>query len=167
MARTDRKLAVAALALTSLSACAPNISTHGYRFDEASLAQLEPGRTTEAGVTKLLGSPSSVATFDKRIWYYITQRWEQRSFYQDKVVEQKVVTLTFNDKGVLQNIDRYGLGDARQVALVDRVTPTSGNELTLLQQFLGNIGRFNPAPGQGSTPTGSPTGGPGGIPGGG
>jgi outer membrane protein assembly factor BamE (lipoprotein component of BamABCDE complex) len=167
MARTGPE-ALAALALLALCACTPQISTHGYRFDEASLAQLEPGRTTQDGVTRLLGSPSSVATFDPRVWYYISQRTEHKSFYQDRVVEQKVITVSFDDRGVLKSIDHHGLDDAHDVALVARETPTSGQELSLLQQFLGNIGRFNPpgekgAPGNtGTRPGGGPTGGPGG-----
>jgi outer membrane protein assembly factor BamE (lipoprotein component of BamABCDE complex) len=147
MARTGCTAALAALMLLG---CTPEITTHGYRFDETSLQQLEPGRTTEDGVTRLLGSPSAVATFNPRVWYYITQRSEHKSFYQDQVVDQKVVEITFDDKGVLQNVDQRSLADARNVALVERETPTSGNELSVLQQFLGNIGRFNP---QGQEPT--------------
>ena len=144
MARTGSKVALATALLLTLLACTPQVSTHGYRFDEATLAQLEPGRTTQDGVSRLLGSPSAVSTFNDRIWYYIDQRTEHMSFYQDKVVEQKVITVTFNDAGVVQSVAHHGLSDARQVAFVDRETPTSGNELSLLQQFLGNIGRFNP-----------------------
>ena len=66
------------------------------------------------------------------------------------MVEQKVVEVTFDDKGVVQSVDRRNLADARQVALVERETPTSGNELNLLQQFVGNIGRFNPQADQGN-----------------
>jgi outer membrane protein assembly factor BamE (lipoprotein component of BamABCDE complex) len=150
MARTGWTAAFPALALLSLVACTPEISTHGYRFDEAALAQLEPGRTTRDGVVQLLGSPSSVATFDDKIWYYVSQRSEHTSFYQDQVVEQKVITITFDDRSVVQSIDHHGLNDAREVAFVDRETPTSGQELSLLQQFLGNIGRFNPQGDQGN-----------------
>ena len=159
MARTG-KAALAALTLSALLGCTPEVSTHGYRFDEASLAQLEPGRTTQDGVARLLGSPSSVATFDPRVWYYITQRTEHKSFYQDRVVEQKVVEVTFDDSGVLQSVERRNLDDARDVALVDRETPTSGNELSLLEQFIGNIGRFNPQGNQGGP--GNQGNGPGG-----
>ena len=102
------------VAALGLPACAPEVSTHGYRFDEAALAQLEPGRTTRDGTLQLLGSPSSAATFD--------------------------------DQGVIQSIDRQSLEDAKEVALVDRETPTSGSELGILEQFIGNIGRFNPQP---------------------
>jgi outer membrane protein assembly factor BamE (lipoprotein component of BamABCDE complex) len=124
--------------------CSPEISTHGYRFDEATLAQIEPGRTTKDAVTRLLGSPSSVATFDNKVWYYISQRSEHKSFYQDHVVEQKVIAIAFDDAGVVQTIDKRGLKDGHDVAFVSRETPTSGKQLSLLEQFVGNIGRFNP-----------------------
>jgi outer membrane protein assembly factor BamE (lipoprotein component of BamABCDE complex) len=127
-----------------LAACTPEINTHGYHLDEAALAQLEPGRTTRDGALQLLGSPSSVATFDDNVWYYVTQRIEHMSFYQDEVVEQKVVAVTFDDQGILRSIDRDNLDDALEVSLVDRETPTSGNELSIIEQFIGNIGRFNP-----------------------
>jgi outer membrane protein assembly factor BamE (lipoprotein component of BamABCDE complex) len=144
MARTGSRAARAALALLTLSACTPEVSNHGYRFDEAALAQLEPGRTTRDGALELLGSPSAVSTFDSKVWYYVSQRTEHMSFYQDEVVEQKVIEVTFDDRDVVQTIARRSLDDAREVAFVDRETPTSGNELNALQQFLGNIGRFNP-----------------------
>jgi outer membrane protein assembly factor BamE (lipoprotein component of BamABCDE complex) len=143
MARTGSTALICVIAL-GLAACAPEVNTHGYRLDEAALAQLEPGRTTRDETLQLLGSPSSIATFDDRIWYYVSQRTERMSFYQEHVVEQQVIEIIFDDGGVMRSIDRDDLDDAREVALVDRETPTSGSELTMLQQFLGNLGRFNP-----------------------
>jgi outer membrane protein assembly factor BamE (lipoprotein component of BamABCDE complex) len=136
------------LAAPLLAACTPEVSTHGYHFDEAALAQLEPGRTTRDGALQLLGSPSSIASFDDKVWYYVSQRSEHMSFYQDQVVDQKVVTVTFDDQGILRSIERETLDDAIEVSLVDRETPTSGNELGIFQQFIGNIGRFNPQEGE-------------------
>ena len=132
------------VAALGLPACAPEVSTHGYRFDEAALAQLEPGRTTRDEALQLLGSPSSVATFDEQVWYYVSQRTERMSFYQEEVVDQQVLAITFDDSGVIRSIERQELGDARELALVERETPTSGSELSMLEQFLGNLGRFNP-----------------------
>ncbi|HEX5795312.1 MAG TPA: outer membrane protein assembly factor BamE [Geminicoccaceae bacterium] len=143
MARTGSPIPIFALAL-GLAACAPEVSTHGYRLDDAALARLEPGRTTRDEALQLLGSPSSVATFDERVWYYVTQRTERMSFYQEEVVDQQVLAITFDDSGVVRDIERQELADARQLALVDRETPTSGSELSMLEQFLGNLGRFNP-----------------------
>jgi len=139
-----RLAAALALAGPLLGACAAELSTHGYHLDETALAQLEPGRTTRDGALQLLGSPSSVATFDERVWYYVTQRTERMSFYQEEVVDQKVVTVSFDQQDVLRSIERQDLDDALEVSLVERETPTTGNELGILEQFIGNIGRFNP-----------------------
>ena len=143
MARTGSHALIFVLAL-GLVACAPEVSTHGYRLDGAALAQLEPGRTTRDEALQLLGSPSSVATFDEQVWYYVSQRTERMSFYQEEVVDQQVLAITFDDSGVISSIERQELADARELALVERETPTSGSELSMLEQFLGNLGRFNP-----------------------
>jgi outer membrane protein assembly factor BamE (lipoprotein component of BamABCDE complex) len=128
----------------SVVACSPDISTHGHRFDAAALARVEPGNSSQDDVMNLLGSPSALATFDDRTWYYISQRTEQHSFYFSTVVSQDVVAIVFDDQGTVSAINRNGLDSAMDVDLVDRETPTAGNELTVLEQFLGNIGRFNP-----------------------
>jgi outer membrane protein assembly factor BamE (lipoprotein component of BamABCDE complex) len=136
---------VAAIVALSLAACTSSISTHGHRLDAAALAQIEPGQSAEGDVVQLLGSPSSLATFDDRTWYYVSQRTERHSFYHTTVVAQDVVAIEFDEQGTVSRIDRHDLNGAREVDLVDRETPTSGNEMSVLEQFLGNIGRFNPA----------------------
>jgi outer membrane protein assembly factor BamE (lipoprotein component of BamABCDE complex) len=136
---------VAAIVALSLAACTSSISTHGHRLDAAALAQIEPGQSAEGDVVQLLGSPSSLATFDDRTWYYVSQRTERHSFYHTTVVAQDVVAIEFDEQGTVSRIDRHDLNGARDVDLVDRETPTSGNEMSVLEQFLGNIGRFNPA----------------------
>ena len=57
----------------------------------------------------------------------------------------------------MQTIKYYDLGDAQNITMVARVTPTSGKELTVLEQILGNVGKFS-GPRQQSNP-GAPTGG--------
>lgn len=135
---------IVALAALSLASCTSSISTHGYRLDAAALARIEPGQSSQGDVIQLLGSPSSLATFDDRTWYYVSQRTERHSFYHNTVVAQDVVAIMFDDQGTVSRIDRHDLNGAREIALVDRETPTSGNEMSMLEQFLGNIGRFNP-----------------------
>jgi len=134
------------LSALALLACSPIIATHGHRLDEQALAQIEPGRSSRNEVAQLLGSPSSRATFGDSTWYYVSQRTEQLSFYQADVTDQNVVVIGFDDQGVVSSIERHGLDAAREIELVSRETPTSGTELGLLEQFVGNIGRFNPPP---------------------
>jgi outer membrane protein assembly factor BamE (lipoprotein component of BamABCDE complex) len=136
------------IASFALLGCVPQVSNHGYRLDEAALAQVVPGRTSQDEVARLLGSPSSLTTFDGSVWYYVSQRTERMSFYQEDVVNQDIVAIAFDDRGTVTRVDRHGLDEAHEVSFVDRETPTAGSELTVFEQFIGNIGRFNKAPGE-------------------
>lgn len=127
-------------------ACSPTIATHGHRLDEPALARIEPGRSSRQDVAQLLGTPSASATFGNSPWYYVSQRTEQLSFYQEEVTNQDVVVISFDDQDVVSSIERRDLDDARQIELVSRETPTTGNELNVFEQFVGNIGRFNAPP---------------------
>ncbi|HEX5079771.1 MAG TPA: outer membrane protein assembly factor BamE [Geminicoccaceae bacterium] len=135
---------IAVAAILTLAACTSTVTTHGHRLDAAALAQIEPGQTSQNEVVQLLGSPSSIAAFDDRTWYYVSQRIEKSSFYHQSVVAQDVVAIGFDDQGTVNHVDRHDLNGAREIDPVDRETPTAGNELSIFEQFIGNIGRFNP-----------------------
>ena len=142
---TRQALSLLALAgLLALAACAPMKETRGYVPDDVLLAELKPGVHDKNSVASLLGSPSSVGTFDSATWYYITRRTEQLAFFAEEVVDQQVVVVDFDDKGVLTGVRRLTLDDANDIQLVERQTPSRGKELTVLQQIFGNIGRFTP-----------------------
>jgi outer membrane protein assembly factor BamE (lipoprotein component of BamABCDE complex) len=134
---------VGAIALGQLVGCSPTVNNHGYRLDPETLAQISPGVTSQEQVRRLLGSPSSIGTFDVERWYYISQRSEQMSFYQNEVVAQDVVAIEFDDRGIVRDVVQNDMQQAVAVAPSPDKTRTMGNEPTLLQQFLGNVGRFN------------------------
>ncbi len=145
--------AVALVLLATAAAtagCAPTVTTHGHRLDAARVAQIRPGVTSREEVAQLLGSPSSTGALDGQSWYYVTQKTERRSFYQEKVAAQDVVRIDFDPNGIVQAVNQRDLETARAIDPAEEKTRTMGNELTLVQQFLGNIGRFN---------TGTPEGG--------
>ena len=125
------------------AACGPRIETRGNQIDPAKLADVSIGKTTRDEVTQALGSPSSIAVFDNETWYYISKRTETLAFFAPEETEREVVIVRFDDKGRVFRIEKLGLDDGRNVDLVQRETPTAGKELTLLQQLVGNVGRFN------------------------
>ncbi len=133
---------VCAVMIAAVSACTPNVATRGNLPDPDKLAEIVPGEASRDDVAILLGSPSSAATFGDEIWYYIAARVETVAFNEPEVIDQQVVAIRFDENGLVAAIDTYGMDDARAVEIVDRVTPTSGKEVTILQQLIGNIGRF-------------------------
>jgi outer membrane protein assembly factor BamE (lipoprotein component of BamABCDE complex) len=108
-------------------------------------------------VVRLIGSPSTVATFNPNVWYYISQKQEYYAFFRPTMLEQNVMQLNFNESGRLTTIKKYDLSEARDIDMVSRITPTAGKEITVLEQIMGNVGRFS-GPRQETNP-GAPTGG--------
>lgn len=133
---------VCAVMIAAVSACAPNVAIRGNLPDPDKLAEIVPGEASRDDVAILLGSPSSAATFGEEVWYYIAARVETVAFNEAQVIDQQVVAIRFGENGLVTAIDTYDLDDARAVEIVDRVTPTSGKEITILQQLIGNVGRF-------------------------
>ncbi|MFQ5783847.1 MAG: outer membrane protein assembly factor BamE [Alphaproteobacteria bacterium] len=138
---TTRALLVTVF-VAAASACSPTVSQRGNLPDPVTLEKILPGEATRRDVARTLGSPSSVATFGDEVWYYISSRVERFAFYSPKVTEQQIVAIAFDDTGTVRSIERYGLEDARKIDPVARTTPTSGKTLTILQQLVGNVGRF-------------------------
>jgi len=125
-----------------VAACSGTVNTHGDKLEPDRLNELVAGQHTRDDVAAILGSPSSTSPFDDDSWYYISNRTETLAFLAPKVTEQQVVVVKFNSEGIVQEIDKLGLDQKREVDIVDRETPTTGNDVSILDEFIGNIGRF-------------------------
>ena len=153
LAKHRRQVAAGLTALAlglGLAACQPSKELRGTLPDKETIAEVKPGVTTRETVSRILGSPSATATFDKETWFYIGERTETTAFFKPKVTEHKVLVVHFDDKGVVQDVRQVdALKDGRDVELVGRETPTKGREMTIIQQLVGNVGRFNKPGGSG------------------
>jgi outer membrane protein assembly factor BamE (lipoprotein component of BamABCDE complex) len=149
-------LAVAALLAVAVGGCETQVATHGDPLDAEELARIQPGVHTRDDVARLIGSPSSVPLFDPSAWYYISNRQETIAFLAPDTIERQVVTIRFDDRGVVSAIDRFGLERGETVEIVSRETPSFGQAPNVFQQLMGNLGRFNRegAPGGGGGPGG-------------
>jgi len=143
--RTVLRLApLCAVALMSLAmlGCEAQTDVRGNLPDPKAMAQIKPGVHTRADVTRLLGAPSTVATFNKETWYYIGGRVKTVAFFKPELLERQVVTIHFDKAGRVDSVNKIDATKGTTLSMVDRETPTKGKELTVLQQLLGNIGRF-------------------------
>ena len=127
----------------ALVACAPRLDTRGNLPDPDQLSKIKPGEHTRIQVAEILGSPSNISTFDLETWYYVSQRTETTAFFEPDVKTRQVVILRFDKGGTLADIRTIGLEEGRDILPVERETPTSGNEMTIIEQILGNLGKFN------------------------
>jgi len=156
-------MATLCLSMTACSWILPPPQTRGNKVDPDQLKELVPGTSTKTDVTSLIGSPTQKATFDENSWLYITEVTRPRIGRTLGILDQGVVVLTFDDRGVLNGVKTYTQADAIPVTVASRTTPSPGTEASFMQQLIGNIGRYNPTGTGGFTSGGgapsSPSGG--------
>ena len=136
---------LAAVALLALIGCETVVHTRGHLPSAKRVAEIQPGRSNRADIEELLGTPSTRAVFDKEIWLYIGSREETSVFAKPKLLERRILTIRFNQRGVVEELKSYDATNGRLVQLVERETPTKGRELTFIEQLVGNFGRFGTA----------------------
>lgn len=135
---------VLAVALAAAgAACTPIIEVRGNNPPPDQLAQVKVGASTREDVQALLGTPSNITPFGEETWHYISAITQREAFFEPEVLERKVVTVVFDRAGMVRAIDNRGLEDGKDVIPNSRETPTAGKELTVLQQLMGNVGRFS------------------------
>ena len=138
-----RKSAFVALAagLATMAACSPVSRYQGFQAIDQRPADVKVGQDTRSTVLAKLGSPTATSTFDKDVWFYMSQIRTQTSFYNPKIIARNVVAIAFDhDTQQVKEVDNYTLADGRVIAYSPRETPTRGREMTVLEQMIGSIG---------------------------
>ena len=125
------------MATATVSGCSTSeVIQNGYVVDEQTLA-LAPVGSSREQVLLSLGTPSTTATFDNEVFYYISQKRQRPvAFMKPKLVDQSVLAVYFDKDGVVNRRANYTLQDGKVFDTISRVTPTGGKELTFLQQML-------------------------------
>jgi outer membrane protein assembly factor BamE (lipoprotein component of BamABCDE complex) len=125
-----------------ITACTPMTATRGNILDDYQMKELQPGLDTRDDVVRKIGSPTTISAFDDNIWYYMGQKTSKSGIMDAKITEERIVAITFAEDGMVDKVMERK--DGREyIPLVQRKTPTTGNEFTVMQQLLGNLGKFN------------------------
>jgi outer membrane protein assembly factor BamE (lipoprotein component of BamABCDE complex) len=147
-------LLAACLALSGCGWLMAPPQNRGNHVDAEQLKELVPGTSTRADVTALIGSPTARATFDDNTRLYVSETTQPRIGATLAVLQQDVIVLNFDDKGVLREVRNVPKSEAAPFQMVSRTTPSPGTEASFLQQLFGNIGRFSPAATTANAPSG-------------
>jgi outer membrane protein assembly factor BamE (lipoprotein component of BamABCDE complex) len=104
----------------------------GYVVPEGALEQIPLGASQDQ-VLIVLGTPSTVATVSGEVFYYISQRAEQKlAFLNQTVTNQRVIAVYFDRSRRVERLANYGLKDGKLFDFVSRTTPSGGTELNYL-----------------------------------
>ncbi len=132
------------VSLFVLSACAAKLNdSHGYVPDDALLSEVKVGVDTQDTVARLLGRPGTEGIIDDLGWYYVKSDYETFLWRAPVEIDRQVVAVSFNEGGIVENIERFGLEQGRVVVLSRRVTTSNTRGIGFLRQLFSNLGNFD------------------------
>ncbi len=101
----------------------------GYILPPGALEQIPIGASQDQ-VLIVMGTPSTVATLNGEVFYYISQRAERPvAFMTDRIVDQRIIAVYFDKNRQVRRLANYGLKDGMIFDFISRTTPTSGQEI--------------------------------------
>ena len=139
-------IAAPVLIATVLAACEPRASRHGQVLDQEAVASIEPGVDHRSEVDSPTGN--TVVAF--ALWRRHVVLHQPVPDHLGSVPSRNRIAdrgrHCFDSSGIVEEVAMLTIEDGIVIDPVSRATPTHGRDLGLLEQLLGNIGRFD-APG--------------------
>jgi len=130
--RALRAVAAIAFACAVLAGCTGEQFQKGYILPPGALEQIPIGASQDQ-VLIVMGTPSTVATLNGEVFYYISQRADRPvAFMNQRVVDQRVIAIYFDRNRQVKRLANYGLQDGKIFDFISRTTPTSGQEMSYL-----------------------------------
>jgi outer membrane protein assembly factor BamE (lipoprotein component of BamABCDE complex) len=123
--------------------CSPTIETRGFNAENVQFTQIKPGIQSKQQVRDLLGSPSTIPSFDQNTWYYVSKKTSTTSFFTPEVLDQQVTVITFDNRNIVSDIKTYKGEEAKNIKPVERKTETTGYETGVFREVFSNFGRMS------------------------
>lgn len=136
-------LALALGAALLAAGCTAIYRNHGYVPTEEDLATVQVGKSTRDDVATAVGRPSSTGLLQGAGWFYVGSRWKYYGARAPEEVDRQVVAISFDDKGVVSNVERFGMERGEVVVLSRRVTRSNIKGISFIRELLGSIGRVS------------------------
>lgn len=141
--RAGLRRATIVAGIVALSACTPIYRNHGYAPDEMALSEVLVGIDTRDTVADVVGQPTAGGVLQDGGFYYVESRFRHFGPLAPEEIDRQVVAITFDETGVVRNIERFGLERGQVVTLSRRVTDDNVADTTFIRQLMGNLGRFD------------------------
>lgn len=136
------RLSLCALSVFLIAACTNLDRKHGYVPSDEDLQQIVVGVDSKDTVAEVVGRPTTAGILSDGGWFYVASKFRAYGWRETQEIEREVVAISFNDKGVVENIERFGLENGRVIAISRRVTDSNIKGVTFLRQLFGSIGNF-------------------------
>ena len=136
--RLKKILSVAVLFL--ILGCSEQYRKHGYIPSEEELSSVSVSQDDKNTVIKKLGTPSIGGILSDGNIYFVQSKVLKNSIRASKPVDRQVLVLSFDDKGKLDNIQKFGIDEGKIVILDYHTTPSGLKNMSFLFRLFQNVG---------------------------
>lgn len=119
------------------------VDVRGQHINDDLIEKINSSNMTKDQIMSNVGSPTYIPQYSQDTWYYIQRSQTKRAWFRPSVLEQRIVKLTFNKKGMVTSAELVENTHEDKVSVSGEYTATKGTEKSGIQKFVGNIGRFN------------------------
>ena len=113
------------------------------------ISQVSVGQTRQE-VENILGSPSSVSSFDGNTWIYMSSTFKKVAFFEPKELDRKILSINFDNDGKVTKISNYDKEDGKTIEISEQETPTEGHNIGFFKKYFGGVGAYMPISGNDS-----------------
>lgn len=140
------KITSAALILSAalLGACAERVQTYGHVIKETQVNKVQMGEHTRRDVAQILGTPTTLSTYDAKKWYYVSERVTHRVLSPNNLKKRDIVVVEFDDNGKVSAIAYKDQSAAKEIEPATNRTRTHGQQLGIVDQMIDNVKRGLP-----------------------
>jgi outer membrane protein assembly factor BamE (lipoprotein component of BamABCDE complex) len=140
--RGKRMLKIAALGLVvaGLAGCTSSFRKHGYVPAQEDLDNVIVGVDTVETVSASVPRPSGRGVLEGGDWFFVESNWRHYGYRPPQEIDREVVAIRFDDDGVVENIERFGLEDGKVIVLSRRVTTNNVDGVSFIGQMFGSFG---------------------------
>lgn len=130
--------------LLAIVGCSPIKNQIGKKIDLEDIVKIKPTIHTTNDVLQILGSPSTIAPFNKnKKWIYIYNETQRKAFFTPTSIELNIIEITFNENKIVQEIRIQNENSSKPIFIEQKETPTEGHDIGFFQQIFGNFGRIH------------------------
>lgn len=129
-----------------LASCITRIEKHGYMFEMSDYELVKEGVTSKERVLNLMGSPTIIEDFyDDELWIYFSEDVRHLLFLRPKPISRKILTMSFDENGVVKKISEYSLKDEnKKMAFSTEITPVEDHKQGWFKSIYSNVGQVKP-----------------------
>ncbi len=153
---STNKIVLSLFCLSLLSACSASkheewfVTHNGNMPSEERIARIQKGFSQDE-VIQILGAPSTIVSFDKNTWLYMSSDVKRIAFAKPEEVERNILKIYFDTNGNVAQIARLSKEDGRDITPDTEKTAVNGQDPGFFRKYFGGVGQYNPFAGQGNS----------------